>query len=90
MNKQITNLLIKHGEDIFSGGIPGLDFGPTMKISQVAALAEKEGLSVEYRKQESVIYVWGGKEIEGVFELTTDNRGHVLLEAADAEDFHNS
>ena len=83
---QITDLIKEYGNAIFSGAIPGLDFGPIHKLQTVANMAIREGFTAEDKAQGQRILIW--KPETDAFVLITDNRGHVLLEAADAADVH--
>lgn len=82
---QIRTLLEKHGDNIFDGSIPGLDFGRTYSLDVVARMAEKDGFTVEPVDSGLLVF---DDEIDGAFRLFTDAQGHVKLDAADADDFH--
>jgi hypothetical protein len=82
---QIRTLLNRHGDDIFDGNVPGLNFGPIHSIDVVARMAEKDGFTVEPIDSGLLVF---DDEIDGAFRLFTDAHGNVKLDAADADDFH--
>jgi len=86
MTNQITNALIAHGYDIFTGAMPGIDFGSRFSVDQIAFMAKREGLIVERSERGSVL-IWAD-HIDGLFEIYESRIGSVLLEAASADDFH--
>lgn len=85
MYRQITQALIERASDIFTGAIPGINFGKLFTVTQVANLASREGLSVE-RREDGTALIWSDK-FDGVFQLFMRD-DTVYLEAASADDFH--
>lgn len=75
-----------HGPRVFSGAIPGVDFGKTYGLSRLSSFAERTGFHVEALSAERVLIFH--KDIDGAFVLYTTPNGHVMMEAADAEDIH--
>lgn len=86
MSNQITNLLIEHGSDIFTGGRAGMDFGPMHKPDTIARMAEREGLDTWISCRGN--WVIETNRVEGSFILRELPNGHVVLEAADGDELN--
>jgi len=86
MTEQFTNLLIEHGSDIFTDGHAGIDFGPMHKVDAIALMAEREGLDtwISWRGN----WIIETNRVEGSFMLRELPNGHIVLEAADADELN--